>query len=79
MIDMGLTEQNLFMIQQLVQGSAHLQELDVSHNSLGSRPIKNLIEALSENRFLKSLNLSWNKLLDRSETEEEQDEILEQL
>lgn len=71
MIDMGLTEQSLFLIQQLVQGSTHLQELDVSHNSLGSRPIKNLIEVVSENKVLKSLNLSWNKLLDSSETEED--------
>ena len=76
---MGLNEQSLFLIQQLVQGSAHLQELDISYNSLGSRPIKNLLEVISENKVLKNLNLSWNKLLDRTETEEEQDEILDLL
>ena len=61
---MGLNEQSLFLIQQLVQGSTQLQELDISHNSLGSRATQNLLEVISENRILKILNLSWNKLLE---------------
>lgn len=47
--------------------SCWLEDLDLSWNDLIPRHFTPLLEVISRNRQLKSLNLSWNALIDKAD------------
>jgi hypothetical protein len=51
----------------LVAESHHLSDFDISWNLVKTKSYINLILALGENRVLKSLNLSWNPIVEEGE------------
>ena len=52
----------------LVSESKYLIDFDISWNLVKTKSYINLITALEDNRVLKSLNLSWNNLVEEEET-----------
>ena len=54
------------LIAKLVDESAYLEDLDISWNDLIPMHFTPLLEVLSRNKMLKSLNLSWNMIIDKA-------------
>lgn len=55
-------------IGHIVAKSKKLQELDISWNVLKPQSYNILIASLASNKYLLSLNLSWNRIVDSTET-----------
>lgn len=49
----------------MVRSSKHLIELDISYNELKASEMRGVISALSMNRRLQYINLSWNRIKER--------------
>ena len=63
---MKLNFRNIEQVARIVTDSNFLEDLDLSWNDLIPAHFTPLLEALSRNRQLKSLNLSWNMLIDQT-------------
>ena len=64
LVNMQLTEESMVLLAKYVDKSFSLQHLDVAWNELSTKNFRPLIEAISSNKLLKSLNLSNNTLVD---------------
>lgn len=53
---------NLALVRDIIEQSKMLIDLDISWNELRPQNIKGIIEALSKNRTLQYVNLSWNNI-----------------
>lgn len=64
-------------LEDLIQNSRHLSNLDISWCSLLPKQMKKLLVVISANRKLQYINLAWNNLCDSKHTEKEQNEIVQ--
>ena len=58
-------------IARFVDESTTLEDLDLSWSDVIPHHFVPLLEVLSRNRKLKSLNLSWNMIIDKAEQNNE--------
>ena len=54
-------------LAKLVRNSESLTELDISGNDAQPRDFVSLLKALAFNKYIYNLNLSWNKILDSTD------------
>ena len=54
------------LVAKYLDSSEWLEDLDVSWNDLMPLHFNSLLEVVSRNRHLKSLNLSWNMMIDKN-------------
>ena len=67
LVRMQLKSSLIEPISSFLSQSIHLEDLDLSWNSLNPTDFIPLYNVLSENKTLRSLNLSFNTLIDKTE------------
>ena len=67
LVQLHLSQLAIEKVARFVDESVFLEDLDVSWNDLIPMHFTPLLEALSRNRKLKSLNLSWNTIIDKAD------------
>jgi hypothetical protein len=64
LVNANIQDAAMLELGQLVKESKYLVDFDISWNLVKTTSYITLINALQDNRALKNLNLSWNKLVD---------------
>ena len=66
LVGVNFDEQSIEELCQYLQKKTHVEHLDLSDNKLAPRLFLPILAALSTARSIKSLNLSWNLLLEKA-------------
>ena len=66
-VQLNLTSRAMKLVTQFLDESLYLEDLDVSWNDLVPLSFTPMLEVLSRNKSLKSLNLSWNTIIDKAD------------
>ena len=62
MVKAGLSDIDAPGMKKIIESAPFLAYLDISWNEFSQRGLIKILEAISTNRKLKMLNLSWNQL-----------------
>lgn len=69
LVNANIKDESMLELGTLVAQSDFLTDFDISWNLVKPKSYINLIQALQDNRVLKNLNLSWNRLVDEQVTQ----------
>lgn len=64
LVNAKIPEHSMNHLADLIEDSDRLKELDLSWNIMRPKSYARLLTALSDNRYLTSVNLSYNTLID---------------
>ena len=67
LVRVSFDAESIGVMCQYLTTKPYVEELDLSDNRLEPRVFRPLLVALTKHRSLKSLNLAWNALLERSQ------------
>ena len=68
---MGINGRNIEKVSRFIEESKHLEDIDLSWNDLIPPNFTSLFYVLSRNKTLRSLNLSCNTIIDKSDQNKE--------
>ena len=68
LVNAKVSQTSMQDIGVIVAESVSLRELDISWNILKPESYNTLIQSIGENRTLLTLNLSWNRIVESTET-----------
>jgi hypothetical protein len=69
LVNAKIPEHSMTNLAELIEESDRLRELDLSWNVMRPKSYARLLTGLAENRYLTSVNLSYNTLVDAPEEE----------
>ena len=67
LVQLHLGQVAIEIVTRFVKMSDFLEDLDISWNDLIPIHFPPLLDVISKNRRLKSLNLSWNTMIDKAD------------
>lgn len=65
LVQLHISSLGIEQVARYVDESVCLEDLDISWNDLIPQHFTPFLEVISRNRMLKSLNLSWNSIIDK--------------
>ena len=71
LVQLHISQIGIQNVAKLLDESAFLEELDLSWNDLIPLHFTPLLESISKNKQLRSLNLSWNIMIDKADQNNE--------